>query len=201
MRSRHFVRFSRPFEDETIRGYVLAVGREMFLIAVVSDQIRFNGFQAFRIRDVRKFARDPFAAFAESALRARRGHRPRRPKVSIANLRRLLQSAGRTFTLVTIHRERIDPSVCWIGRVVKVGKDRLSLLEIGPDAVWNAEPTEYSLRDITKVEFGGDYEGALYLVGGEPSGPPSGAKRPIGPARAVQAPGSKAGSRRSRRRA
>ena len=42
------------------------------------------------------------------------------------------------------------------------------LLEINPDASWDAEPREYRLRDITRVDFGGDYEDALHLVGGWP---------------------------------
>jgi hypothetical protein len=42
------------------------------------------------------------------------------------------------------------------------------LLEIDPDAKWDAKPTEYSVREITHVNFGGDYEEPLASVGGEP---------------------------------
>jgi hypothetical protein len=34
--------------------------------------------------------------------------------------------------LVTVHRERVDRSACWIGRVVGLRKGRVTLLEIGP---------------------------------------------------------------------
>lgn len=44
--------------------------------------------------------------------------------------------------------------------------DRVSLLEIGPGASWDDQPNEYKLRDITRIDFGGDYEQALHLVGG-----------------------------------
>jgi len=44
----------------------------------------------------------------------------------------------------------------------------VSLLEIGPDAVWDDKPETYRLSEITRVDFGGDYEGALHLVGGSP---------------------------------
>jgi hypothetical protein len=30
-------------------------------------------------------------------------------------------------------------------------------------------PEEYQIREITRVNFGGDYENALHLVGGEPT--------------------------------
>jgi hypothetical protein len=71
---------------------------------------------------------------------------------------------------VTIHREKVDPDVCAIGRVVEVKDGRVSLLEINPDATWNAKPKDYQLRDITRVDFGGEYEEALQLVGGRSAG-------------------------------
>ena len=75
----------------------------------------------------------------------------------------------RSFPLVAIHRERVNPDVCWIGRVTGVDRGRVSLLKIDPDASWDAEPKEYRLNEITRVNFGGDYENALHLVGGEPA--------------------------------
>ncbi|HEX7424334.1 MAG TPA: hypothetical protein VF311_10690 [Terriglobales bacterium] len=36
----------------------------------------------------------------------------------------------------------------------------------GPDACWDDKPETYRLREITRVDFGGDYEEALRLVGG-----------------------------------
>jgi hypothetical protein len=75
MRARHLVRFTRPFERGFVDGYVLDVGSQLFLVAVVSGQMRFDGFQAFRIRDVRDLQEHPFAAFWESALRKRRERR------------------------------------------------------------------------------------------------------------------------------
>jgi hypothetical protein len=34
--------------------------------------------------------------------------------------------------------------------------------------LWDDSPEEYRVSEITCVNFGGDYEKALYLVGGEP---------------------------------
>lgn len=75
-------------------------------------------------------------------------------------------SAGTGFPLVTIHRERVDPHVCWIGQILSVERGRVSLLQINPDAKWDEKPTTYWLNEITQVNFGGDYEDALHLVGG-----------------------------------
>nr|HEV7953831.1 hypothetical protein [Candidatus Acidoferrales bacterium] len=94
---------------------------------------------------------------------------PKKPMVSVHSIEELLLSASRAFPLVTIHREKVDPDVCWIGRVVGIDRGRVSLLEIRPGAEWDDSPSKYRLREITQVNFGNDYENALHLVGGEPT--------------------------------
>jgi hypothetical protein len=170
MRIGHFIRFNRRFEDGFIRGYVLDVGPRFFLLSLVSDRVRFDGFECFRISDVRNLRPDPYAAFAEAALKKRGEHKPKKPHVSVASIGAILLSANRVFPLVTIHRERTEPHICHIGRVSSVRNSRVSLLEIGPDAKWDASASEYRIREITRANFGGDYEDALHVVGGEPPG-------------------------------
>ncbi len=149
-----------------MRGYVLAVGPKFFLLALLDDRVRFNGFECLRIRDVKGLKADPNAVFAEAALKKRDEHLPNKPRVSLATLAELLRSANRKFPLVTIHREQVDSSICNIGRVVGLGEKSVSLLEIGADAVWEKLPNAYRLNEITRVSFGGGYEDALFLVGG-----------------------------------
>jgi len=168
MRERSLVRFLRRFEKSSIHGYVLDIGPKFFLLALVSDRIWLDGFECFRIGDVRGVRPDPYAAFLEAAMKKRGERRPPKPRVSVENIEELLSSAGRAFPLVTIHREEVRADVCHIGRVVDLARGRVSLLEIGPDAIWDTTPTEYRLSEITRVNFGGDYEGALHIVGGAP---------------------------------
>jgi hypothetical protein len=170
MRSRRLVRFNRRFEEGKVRGYVLDVGSQFFLLALVSDRIWFDGFECFRIADVTELRPDPYARFAEKALEKRGEKRSRKPPVSVKNIQELLLTAGRKFPLVTIHREEIDPDVCWIGRVLDITPEVVKILEVDPNGVWEKEPEEYPLNEITHVNFGGDYEDALYLVAGEPRG-------------------------------
>src|SRR5215813_5164123 len=66
LRSKHLVRFTRPFEDGSVNGYVLAIGPRWFLVSLVGDGIRFDGFQCFRLSDVRKvYIPHPHTAFIE----------------------------------------------------------------------------------------------------------------------------------------
>src|SRR6266849_8932483 len=168
LRAKRFVRFSQRFEAFPIRGYVLDVGPRFFLIALVSDRIWFDGFECFRLGDVSAVMADPYTHFAESALRKRRERMPKKPRVSVASIEELLLTAGRAFPLVTIHREQVDRSLCWIGRILGVERGSVSMLEINPDASWDDKPSTYRLSEISRVNFGGDYENALHLVAGDP---------------------------------
>ena len=170
MRKRQFVRFTRSFEQEFARGYVLDVGPKFFLLALQSDQLRFDGFSCFRVTDVKNLGPDPYAGFAEAAFKKLREPTPKKPRVSVASIEELLLSASRLFPTLTIHREKVDPDVCWIGKVEGIQQRQVALLEIGPDAKWDRKPTSYNLSEITSVEFGGEYERALHLVGGNPPG-------------------------------
>jgi hypothetical protein len=161
------VRFASHYEPGTFNGYVLDIGPQFFLFALVSDGLRFNGFHCFRLSDVRRLqAPDKYARFHEAVLEKRGERIPRKPFVNVSSLAKLLLTANRAFPLLTIHRERIDASVCWIGRVVDLRDGRVTLLEISPDATWDDELGSYRLNEITRVDFGGDYEDALHLIGG-----------------------------------
>jgi len=168
LREQQLVRFSRRYDSYKTSGYVRTVGPEFFLLQLVEDSIRFNGFECFRINGITGLGSDPYSSFVETALRKRKQKRSKAPQIKIQSVSSILESGAKAFPLVTIHTERIDPDVCYIGRVMGIDKTHLSLLKIRPGAVWEKQPTRYRLRDITRVGFGGGYEDALYIVGGEP---------------------------------
>jgi hypothetical protein len=169
MRTRRFVRFTRRFEHSSIRGYILDIGPKFFLMALVSDRFWLDGFECFRVSDVSDVRPDPYAHFAETVLQKRCERVSKKPRLSVASIEELLLSASRVFPLVTVHREQVDPGVCWIGRILSVERGQMSLLEINPDATWDEKPNHYRLSEITRVNFGGDYENALHLVGKDPN--------------------------------
>jgi hypothetical protein len=49
---------------------------------------------------------------------------------------------------------------------VDLSKSHVTLLEIGPGAIWDNQLETYRLSEITRVDFGGDHESALQLMGG-----------------------------------
>lgn len=169
MREHRFVRFTRIFEQGFARGYILDVGPRFFLMALQGDEIRFDGFACFRFKDVRNLEIDPFAAFSEAALKKLKVPTPKKPEVVLGTIEDLMLSANRSFPVITIHREGVVPDACWIGRVEAISRGHVSLLEIAPNAKWDRRPTQHKLSAITAVEFGGEYERALVLVGGDMS--------------------------------
>jgi hypothetical protein len=161
------VEFTRSLEEGSVVGYVLATGPQFFLLALVEDNARFNGFQCLRLQDVRNLdVPSTHTTFIKTALKLRGERRPRIPAIVVDSIQELLRTTGRAFPLITIHRETVAPDVCHIGRVVDVSDAEISLLEIGPDADWDNEALSYRIKEITRVDFGGVYEEALTLVGG-----------------------------------
>jgi hypothetical protein len=86
-RRRLLVRFERPLERGTVNGYVLDIGPQYFLLALISDGIRPNGFQCVRLRDIRKLSvPNKYARFVEAALKKRGIKCPKKPRVSVGSL-------------------------------------------------------------------------------------------------------------------
>jgi hypothetical protein len=137
------------------------------MIALQGDGIRFDGFSCYRIADVRNLTHDPHSAFTEAAMKKLNEPIPRKPEMSVAGIEELLLSSGRKFPLITIHREGVRPDACWIGKVESSADGILFLWEIGPDAKWDRKLSSHKLSEITAVEFGGEYETALFAVGGD----------------------------------
>jgi len=160
-----FVRLVRPVEAGHVDGMVVALAKDWVLVLVLSEGIRYGGFQAFRVRDISEVELPaPYAAFYRRALRARGLRRPRTPRLDLSGTAELILSAGRCFPLVTIHKEKADPEVCHIGRPVLCSSASVALMEITPHGVWDEAPTVHRLAEITRVDVGGAYEEALALA-------------------------------------
>lgn len=161
--------YRENLEPGWAHGYVEVIGKHWFALNLVDDGVRFNGFNCFRIADVSKVVvPDPHADFLASALKKRGEKRPRFKALDLSSLASLIRAAAKKFPLLTVHLEVEQADVCYIGRVVEVGDDHVILRDVAPDGKWRTKPDSYALSDITRVDFGGAYEQALYLVAGEP---------------------------------
>jgi hypothetical protein len=148
-------------------GYVAGLGQEFVLLLCVSNEIRLNGFSLLRLGDISDLEiPHEHDAFVESALRLRGDSVDVYPKIDLSSLEAALRSANRLFPVLSLHQEITDPDDCLIGKVLTVGRTQLEFIEIDPDAEWSEEPSSLPLADLTRIDFGGGYEDALFMVGG-----------------------------------
>jgi hypothetical protein len=161
------VRIDRGEDVDRMDGYVVAVGAEWLLLAVLDDAIVLDGHAALRVEDVRRVRSRSTSDMVQQALTVREHWPPTPPavQVDLDSTRGLLTSLM-TQPLVTVHPENEDADICFVGAPAGLGDRSLRLLEVTPRAVWNSRPTKYRLDDITRVEIGGRYEQALLSVAG-----------------------------------
>ena len=150
-------------------GYVEGVGKDWFALSLVDDGARFDGFNCIRVKDISKIVPDPHANFLEAAMKKRGEKRRRFKSLDVSSLQSLMRTAMTKYPLLTVHLESDQDNVCYIGRVVTVAGDQVTMREVTPDGTWEPKNSCYEFSAITRVDFGGAYEQALYLVSGAPN--------------------------------
>jgi len=161
------ISFSRGFEPGSFTGYVMALGPKFFVLASLDDGFKFENYVCLRIRDIEDLeAPAKYEAFYNDVRRLRGDKFPPSPKLDLTSAASILYSARKS--LVTIHREKLNPDTCVIGYGLSDNAKILEFLEIGPDAKWDETPSYLRIKDITRIDLPGPYEEALLLVGGKP---------------------------------
>ncbi len=179
MQERRLMRFHRRFEDGWVKGYVVGIGPVFIMLSEVGDHIRFNGFSCYRLADVKNLQPAPYPQFVEAALEKRGEIFPETPTVALNSASDILLTASRVFPVVTVHAEAETPEACYIGAVISIEGGVVWMQDIGPDAVWEAQPAARRLATVTRIDFGGGYETALALVGGPPPAPVARERTPL----------------------
>lgn len=165
--SGQLVRIERDaIEPGWLTGYAVATGPSFFAFEVVTGGIRLDGVACMRYVDVSSLLPEPHAAFIERALKARGAARAKQVPVDLASLPRIIGSAGKAFPIITLHAPHEDGAGydCFIGKVVALNKASVDLRHISPDAEWEEGLREVPFEAINRVDFGGDYEEALFLA-------------------------------------
>lgn len=162
------VDFKRPkIDDEYLRGFVLDYSDSLTLLNVLDFNFYLNGFTIIRNSDVtryRVYNKDDY--FLNQALRLKSIKPARKPKIDLSNWASVLLTAQKLFPLLTIRREAISNNICFIGKLVSLTEKTFTLFDIDPDANWD-RPYRRKFADLTKVDFGGGYEDALWRVAKE----------------------------------
>jgi hypothetical protein len=150
---------------ERVTGFVVGVSDSLVLLHEMHpDWFSLNGYQCVRLRDVKygEAVGGPDEFIGRAVLL--RGLEPKAPgSIDLSSMRSLLQSAARRYPLVAVHSEISRPDVCYIGKVIKVGKRKLWMRTVETDASWGSTD-RFRLDDISLVEFDSGYERMLWQV-------------------------------------
>lgn len=151
--------------EEKLRGYVVGLSETFVLLQLWEPSVMaLNGYLALPLREVMS-ARvlNEYDSFPDRALKVK-GMRPQpQPDILLLDFPGLLSSADSHFPLITIHVGYLHPDACFVGRVERLTNKSVRLHELTPAARWG-DTIKYRFKDITRVEFGGGYEDALWRV-------------------------------------
>lgn len=153
-----------PMTTDPDEGYVVGAGADLILLQALDPNLYLNGYSVIRVADIDQFRElDDHDSFAHRALKLRNISPTPLPAVSLESIETALRSAAELYPLLSIHCEQIDNEVCFIGQLESLTETDLTLKLIDPGANWDETKT-FDLLDITKIDFGGAYEDALWLV-------------------------------------
>lgn len=160
------VKFDRkPMSKDMLYGFILAGNNEFLLLNFFDDNsFNLNGYTVIRHKDIKRFSVYNSEEYFLSKFIELKKIKPKfLSDFSIKNWKDILISAGRQFPLITIHLEKISDKVCYVGSLAATKKKGFSFNEIDSEATWT-ETFKYKYKDLTKIDFGGIYENALFLV-------------------------------------
>ena len=164
--SRTLVQIDRsPMDRYKITGYVVGLSEKLILLHLVQDQVmQLNGYVCVRCSDVkhiRVYSEDK--DFMSRVLPLLGAAPVPQPDLDITGIFSLLSSARDRFAVLGIENERADPNAIFIGAVESLSSKTLILRQIDTAGHW-MEPSEFRLKDITKVVLGDGYQASLSLL-------------------------------------
>jgi hypothetical protein len=143
------------------------VGSSDNLVAlhVINDAYALDGYVVVRQADITT-QEESFVkrALVEDALRLK-GQAPRGPgSLDLSSVRALMESAQCLYPALVINRESIRPGECEVGTVRMASEGSYVLRWLNAAAEWENDDRPFPFRDVTRIQFGGEYEQTLALV-------------------------------------
>jgi len=162
----------KPIGRVPLRGFVIEWKADLTLVQIFDNELFvLDGYAVFRNCDVKRWRCIRADEFLARAAKLKRLRLSAPIGVTIDSMSAALSSAGKSFPLITIHQERINKEVCFVGKYLGTTQRALRILSINPEAQWEAEDV-YRPKDITLLEFGGTYEILLNRMAGKAKSAP-----------------------------
>lgn len=157
--------FDRPeCEKEFLNGYLLDFSNNWSLINISHDDFFLNGYSIIKNDHIKRFRLiDDYNNFFDRALK-KLGQVPKKPSnIDLKNIDSILQSVNIEYPIFNIHREILNNEICHIGSLQKVNLKTITLNLLDPGANYDGN-FRINKSDITRIDFGGNYEKCLWLM-------------------------------------
>lgn len=155
---------------DVLNGDVVQFG-EKWVLSALLDSSLLDGFAAVRVVELSRVQPRSAETSQEALLRARGQWPPGGPGVELDldATGGLIESAAAFESLVSLHIEREDPDVCFIGAPVDSRRHSVWLRGISPEATWDDTRSRWRYSQVTRVDLAGRYTYALLEVVGPPN--------------------------------
>ncbi len=153
---------------DVLEGFVLEVGARWNSFASFDwNLMGVNGFVAVRTAQIQRVDRADRGRIGRRTLELHGEWPPARPPAPLALDRTgaLLQSVAAQSPLIVIGYENQYPDECMIGAMLATKNKKLTLRLVSPRARWIGDG-QWPFRELTWIEFGGNYEAALAELAG-----------------------------------
>ncbi len=151
-------------EGNSLRGFVAATSADFLALSLIDDQCHFDGACVLRTEDVTFVRWDTDVLKAWARVLQESPSSPGSVKhVDLSSWESVVRSVAGHEPVVAFHREQVDDRICHIGTNVKVDGECVRADEISIEGTIDGY---FALRlgDLTKVDFGGGYEQALWRM-------------------------------------
>ena len=160
-----FVEITRAIDETPWHGFLVIESESLVVLHRVSDRYDLDGYCAFRREDIESITE----SFEKLDLIQRalhlKGQEPAKPEhIDAASMRRLMASAQAEFGVLVIEREKVQPDEVEVGTVRMTSDDTYVLRWLSTTAEWENDDRAFRYRDVTKLEFGAEYEQTLLSV-------------------------------------
>ena len=159
------VELVRRMDEPSWQGFLVTQSSELLVLHRVSDRYDLDGYCVFRAEDVVSVETEfPRCELIEHALRLKLEEARPPAGIDASSMRKLMESAQRLFGVLLIEREFVQPGEAEVGTIRMTSTDTYVLRWLDPDAHWRNNNRSFRYRDVTRLEFGGEYEQTLLAV-------------------------------------
>lgn len=168
IKNQHLVSFDfEPLNDLHTWGFVLACNDTFTLINYFSrDTYSLDGYSVFYNDDISEYwVYTEFENYLETKYVKLKGIKPQpQPSINLNSLPDILHSISDKFPLMKIYRENLSEDGTVVGRLIENNENTFKLLAIRTDAKWKEKPSRFRYTDVTRIDFGTNYEEVLLTV-------------------------------------